>query len=141
MDTEGHQQLVRSYFEARNRNDDSDERFLSPDFERRSPPELRGLAEYRAWKAALRRMWSDERWEVLGLAAADDRVWVHLSNESTHAGEWNGLPATGKRVRFETVNILRIEAGRIAEMWRVADDWSRVRQLGGSVAWPAQVRQ
>jgi len=128
-------QVIRDYFEARNRNDESDEDFLARDFVRRSPPELQGVDEYRFWKAGLRRMWADEVWNILDIISSGDRVWVWLTNESTHVGEWNGLAPTGARVRFETVNIFTVRNGKITEFWRVADDWSRVKQLGGHVAW------
>ena len=129
-------QVIRDYFEARNRNDESDEAFMARDFVRRSPPELHGIDGYRSWKTGLRRMWADEVWNILDVISSGERVWVCLTNESTHVGEWNGLAATGARVRFETVNIFAVRDGKITELWRVADDWSRVKQLGGHVAWP-----
>ena len=129
-------QMIRDYFEARNRNDDSDEVFLARDFVRRSSPELHGVDAYRIWKARLRLMSADEAWNILDLVSSGERVWVWLTNDSTHVGEWNGLGATGTRVRFETVNSFAVRDGKITELWRVADDWSRVKQLGGRVSWP-----
>jgi len=130
-------QVIRDYFEARNRNDESDEIFIARDFIRKSPPELHGLDGYRSWKTALRRMWADEVWNILDMISSGDQVWVWLTNESTHVGEWNGLPPAKARVRFETVNIFTVRNGKITELWRIADDWSRVKQLGGQVAWPS----
>ena len=34
-------------------------------------------------------------------------------------------------------NIITVRNGKITELWRVADDWSRVKQLGGHAAWPS----
>ena len=129
-------QVIRDYFNARNCNDESDEAFLAEDFVRTSPPELQGVDAYRAWKAGLRRMWADEVWNILDIVSSGERVWVRLANESTHVGEWNGLKATRARVRFEMVNIFTLRDGKITKLCRIADDWSRVRQLGGHIAWP-----
>ena len=131
------QRLIREYFGARNAGDaEHATKFLATDFVRHSPPKLVGIPAYNAWLMALRTMWADEVWRILDLATEGDRVWAWLTNESTHIGLWHGLQPTGRRVSFETVNIFRVRDQRIAEMWRVADDWSRFRQLGGEVVWP-----
>jgi len=132
--TNSAESVVRGYFEARNAGDDG-EQFLAADFIRHSPPEIVGIAAYRAWLAALRTMWSDERWTVNDIASNEGTVWAWLTNESRHVGTWRGLPATDRDVVFDVVNIFRIREDRIAEMWRISDDWSRIRQLGGDIRW------
>ena len=131
------EELVRAYFDARNARDGSHgAELLAPDFVRHSPPKLVGIPAYNEWLASLQTMWTDEVWTIVRIATEGDCVWAWLTNESTHVGTWHGLPPTGRRVSFETVNIFRIRGLKIMDMWRVADDWSRFQQLGGKISWP-----
>ena len=45
-------------------------------------------------------------------------------------GEFNGIPATGRRVSLTGISIDRITGGRIVESWEVTDDAGLLRQLG-----------
>ncbi len=65
--------------------------------------------------------------------ASDDRVCVRLTNRATHRGTYRGIPATGKPVVFPSIWILRLDEGKIAEVWRCADDLGRVMQIGGMI--------
>ena len=48
----------------------------------------------------------------------------------THRGDLFGLPATGRRVQVDQINIEHIRDGRIVEHWRVTDELQLMRQLG-----------
>ena len=122
--------LIRRYFEARNRHQDWVSEFIATDYARPEPPYLKGIEAYREFVTAQHAAWEDEVWTILDLAADGDKVWAFLSNTAVHAGEAYGLPATGKTVTFRAVLIFSIAGGKITAMWRVADDLSRVRQLG-----------
>jgi predicted ester cyclase len=50
--------------------------------------------------------------------------------EGTHAGPIHGVPATGRRVRWRQVHVVRMEDGRIAEHWAVSDTASVWEQIG-----------
>ena len=58
---------------------------------------------------------------------------VRITNQATHRGTYRGIPATGKRVVFSAIWIFRIADGKIAEVWRWADDLGRVEQIGGKI--------
>lgn len=47
--------------------------------------------------------------------AEGDLVCTHAWFEGTHTGEWLGIPATGKRVRFQNVSIDRVVDGRVVQ--------------------------
>ncbi len=49
---------------------------------------------------------------------------------ATHQGELMGVGATGKTVEFESIDIIRIEDGKVAEHWGVTDTMSLMQQLG-----------
>ena len=48
----------------------------------------------------------------------------------THEGELMGVAATGKSVEFESIDIIRVEDGKVAEHWGVTDTMSLMQQLG-----------
>ena len=48
----------------------------------------------------------------------------------THQGELMGVGATGTTVEFESIDIIRVEDGKVAEHWGVADTMSLMQQLG-----------
>lgn len=50
--------------------------------------------------------------------------------EGTHAGEFFGVPPTGNRVRWDAVDVYRLENGRIAEEWAADDLTAILYQLG-----------
>ncbi len=64
------------------------------------------------------------------MVAEGDNVWVRFKVTGTHAGEFNRLPPTGKKVNFESVQMYRIVEGKIAECWAVSDSAEFLRQLG-----------
>ncbi len=51
-------------------------------------------------------------------------------NDGTHRGPFMGIPPTGKTVRIDLIDIVRVEDGRIAEHWNVVDQLGLMRQLG-----------
>jgi steroid delta-isomerase-like uncharacterized protein len=55
------------------------------------------------------------------IIAERDIVSVRASVEGTHKGDLLGIPASGKHVRWDAVDVYRIADGKIAEEW-AADD-------------------
>ena len=48
----------------------------------------------------------------------------------THQGELMGVAATGRTVEFESIDIIRVEDGKVAEHWGIADSMGIMQQLG-----------
>ena len=126
---EQNKELIRRYFEARNRHEDWVSEFIATDYARPEPPYLKGIEAYREFVTAQHAAWEDETWTIQDLAADGDKVWAFVSNTATHASEAYGVPATGRSVAFKAVLIFSIAGDKITAMWRIADDLSRVRQL------------
>lgn len=55
------------------------------------------------------------------LIAEGDKVAVMWSNRCEHVGDWLGFSPTGKVVVVTGVDIHRLQDGRLAEHWDVAD--------------------
>ena len=68
---------------------------------------------------------------VEDLVASGDRVAVRLTLRGTNTGPLpDGSPATGLPIEFTDMTIVRIAAGRIAELWGLSDHLSMMAQLG-----------
>lgn len=66
--------------------------------------------------------------EIIDIFGSGDRVAVRFVAKGKHTGELFGMPATGRNVEFNNVNIYRLVDGRISETWQLADSWGLVRQ-------------
>jgi steroid delta-isomerase-like uncharacterized protein len=62
--------------------------------------------------------------------ADGDKVVTRKSFHGRHVGEFMGIPATGREVSIEVIDIVRIADGRIVEHWNVVDQLGLLRQLG-----------
>ncbi len=68
--------------------------------------------------------------EIHWQRADGDVVTTFKTYHGTHLGDFLGVPATGKKVSFETVDAMRVVSGRITDHWGVANLYSVLQQLG-----------
>jgi steroid delta-isomerase-like uncharacterized protein len=65
---------------------------------------------------------SEIRAEEQDVIASDDLVAIRLVVSATHTGNMLGVPATGRRVKWDAVDIYRVtEDGKISEQWAFED--------------------
>jgi predicted ester cyclase len=65
------------------------------------------------------------------IVASDDLVVIRLVVSATHQSDLLGIPATGKQVRWDAVDIYRVEdGGKISEEWASDDMAAFASQLG-----------
>jgi len=67
---------------------------------------------------------------VEDMIAEGDRVVVRMTMRGTQQGALGGIPPTGKQVAVSTIDIVRIEGGKIAEEWGIDDRLGMLQQLG-----------
>jgi steroid delta-isomerase-like uncharacterized protein len=84
----------------------------------------------RAIARSLRSGFPDLRYVIVDLIAEGDRVAARVFVQGTHAGEFRGIPATGRAVSIQQIHIWRVAAGRLEEHWACRDDLAALRQLG-----------
>jgi len=85
---------------------------------------------FRQVVAARRTAFPDIHVTVEDQVAEGDRVSTRRTWRGTHQGPYRGVAATGKRVTWSQISIVRIVEGRIVEDWAVADELSILQQLG-----------
>ncbi len=65
-----------------------------------------------------------------------DTVWVRYAIDATHQGDLVGIPATGRRVHWDAVDVYHLTDGKISEEWAVDDLLAILQNIGYvSVPW------
>ena len=69
--------------------------------------------------------------EAEDIIESGDKAWARIRITGTNDGEFMGMPATGKSVDLQAVDIVRFnEEGVAAEHWGVTDSMTMMQQLG-----------
>lgn len=126
--------LFRRYIDElanRGNMDAADELVAEAMIEHESPPpgSPSGRAGVKHFFAMLRRAFPDIRVTVEDQLADGDRVASRVVCRGTHRGEFMGIPASGNRVQYEAIDIVRISEGQVVEHWGVTDTFALLQQL------------
>jgi predicted ester cyclase len=78
------------------------------------------------WRAAF----PDFHFALEDMIIQGDKVALRIPFTGTHQGKFMGLEPTGKKISVTETLILRIEDGKIAEMWEDYDEYGLRMQLG-----------
>ncbi len=78
----------------------------------------------------LRTAFPDLRLAVEDVVAEGDLVWARIRATGTHQGPFLGTAGTGRPIRVDVIDIVRLAGGRIVEHWGVADRLSLAQQIG-----------
>ena len=62
--------------------------------------------------------------------AEGDKVLTHKTLHATQLGLFMGIPATGKAVAVDVMDILTVAGGKITEHWTVGEMLRMMQQLG-----------
>jgi len=79
---------------------------------------------------ALKAGFPDLRYTLDESIYSGDKLVQRVTGRGTMTGEFNGMPATGKRATWTEIHIGRVVNGRVVEHWGVADQLSMLVQLG-----------
>ena len=79
----------------------------------------------------------DMQIDAQDVIASGDKVVVRASYTGTHQGEFMGMPATGRSVDVQLIDIFRLGGeGLVHEHWGVLDALAMMQQLGVVPAGP-----
>lgn len=127
MTTENNKDLAVKAFDALNKQDPAG---LAAVF---SP---KWAAEFTRMLPGVYALWSGHHIELTDLIAEDDKVWCRLRTSGTHAGEWMGIPPTGRQWTNTGTWFFRVSDGRIVEVEWKMDELNLLRQLGATISPP-----
>lgn len=134
-DLEANKELVRRLYEEGFNKGDLDlvDELVASDVVTHHPIILdapAGSDSIRGGIEMIRKAFPDFQVEIVDLVAEDDRVAAFLTMSGTNEGDYRRGGATGKRGTMRAFFIWRIEDGRLAESWGVADRFGMLQELG-----------
>ena len=94
------------------------------------PDHAPGAAGVRAVVESLRRAFSDFRLTIEDLTTAGDAVWLRMVATGTNDGSFMGNAPTGRPIRIDVFDVIRVQDGRMVEHWGVPDRLGAILQLG-----------
>ena len=97
------------------------------DFGPAHPPGGDGV---RAVIASLRRAFPDFRLTIDDLVVGGDAAWLRMVATGTNHGSFMGHAPTGRPMRADVFDIIRVRDGRMVEHWGVPDRLGVLFQLG-----------
>jgi predicted ester cyclase len=131
MSAEENKALVRRFLEARVNNLNELDEILAPDFVshiKLVPSQQPGREGFKQALAGLYAAFSNRRLIVEGQVAEGDEVWTRFTVRSTHdRGELMGVAPTGRELSSRSIEIHRIEEGKIAEVWGLGSGGLKLR--------------
>src|SRR4029077_6865215 len=90
-------------------------------------PDKKGVRDlYHRLRAAFPDFHADIHWQ----AADGEMGTTYKPDHVTHLGMFLGVAPTGRKIQFETVDVMRVRNGKITDHWGVANLFSLMQQLG-----------
>lgn len=132
--------IVRGFFqEAINGHDlQALDAYCSPDYRWNGSDhsadalsDLHGLGAFKRLVGEFFVAFPDFHTDILDEIVGKDRVVVRYEEGGTHASDFLGVPASGKKVIWPGIGIYRIENGLIAEEWFQSALIDRMRAAAG----------
>jgi steroid delta-isomerase-like uncharacterized protein len=103
---------------------------MRDDYIQHNPDTPQGMAGFKQFFEQMFKAMPDWKYTIKKIIAEGDIVMMYSTTTATHKGEWLGNPPTGNKLNFDVVDIFRIEDGKIAEHWDVADTLKLFTQVG-----------
>ena len=94
------------------------------------PGHAPGAEGVKAVISSLRRGFSDFHLAIEDLTVDGDKVWLRMAGSGTNDGPFMGNPPTGRRMRTDVFDVIRVRDGKIVEHWGVPDRLGTLFQLG-----------
>jgi steroid delta-isomerase-like uncharacterized protein len=94
------------------------------------PEPMRGPAGYIAIIRMMRAGFPDIQWSLEEMVAEGDKVAARFVMRGTHRGVFFGVPASGKTINVQALNIYRFSAGQIVEETGQPDMLALLQQIG-----------
>ena len=135
-ETQNRQTIVRLYEEVVNqgRLEVLDEIAWPDHVEHRPLPGQTQGREGLKQRASMVRAAFNPHFTLEHVIADDEKVAVMWTNRGTHVAEWFGIPATGKEIVTQGVDIFLLRDGRLAEHWDVVDVTDFLTKTGALAA-------
>ncbi|MEX0406811.1 ester cyclase [Aquibium sp. LZ166] len=85
---------------------------------------------YKTFFRVFRQSFTDMDWTVHALVADETHVSARWEIHATFSGDFAGVKADGRRIRFDGMVLYRMERGLIAETWLHINEMVLLSQIG-----------
>jgi predicted ester cyclase len=75
--------------------------------------------------------WPDIQMHIDDRIIDDNKIVARVTFTATHSRTVQGIAPTGRKISFATIDIWRIECGKLAEHWDLVDTVGLQKQLRG----------
>jgi steroid delta-isomerase-like uncharacterized protein len=134
VSAEGNKAVIRRLIEEvyNEGNLDVVDELMAPDiFDHAAVPEHQhGIDGFKHVMEWVRDIGPDTHYAIDDTIVEGDKVAVRMTQSGTRTGTLKGILPTGKSFSVDYVHWFRLADGKVAELWAVRDDLSRLQQLG-----------
>lgn len=89
-----------------------------------------GVEGFKQGVSAFRQAFPDLTAAVDDIFADGEKVVIRITMKGTHQGSFMNMPATGKRIDVQGIDIVRMAGGKAVEHWGILDALTMMQQLG-----------
>jgi steroid delta-isomerase-like uncharacterized protein len=129
-ETDGRTLAARYLTMLNDHNPDGVDGFVAVDYIDHNPFVADGREAHRAFWSSFFTAFPDIEATMDDLIVAGDRVAGRFTYRGTHAGPFNGIPATGNAIEMRSIDIWRIRDGEFAEHWDELNLLDLFQQIG-----------
>jgi len=123
--------LIKQHYEAWFSGDvETIKEIYSPDYVYHSASQDFSKEQTIEWIKPQMEAWSDRTYSMEDIFAKGDKVVSRYIFKGTYEGDYQGIPATGKKVEHTGIEIWQVENGKIVESWEEWDYLGQSLQLG-----------
>lgn len=97
-----------------------------------APDQGKGPEGFMRFFEKFREAFPDLKVAVETMVADEEQVAIAYTVTGTHQGDFQGVAATGKKIKARGVQVARFEDGRIAERWGSSDELGILKQIGAA---------
>jgi len=94
------------------------------------PGQKPGLSGLKESMTEFRAAFPDLKFTLVNVVADSNMIYGLVNVTGTNSGPFMGMPASGKKIDFQAVDIVRLENGKCVEHWGFGDHMKMMEQLG-----------
>ena len=90
---------------------------------------------------AFRQAFPDYQITIHDVIVEGDKVVTRKTFYGTHQGDWMGVPASGRKIAFGGIDIVRFAGDKVVEHWGQFDMLTLAQQIGAIPPAPTAVNE
>ena len=94
------------------------------------PGQILGIGGVKDFVSSLKDAIPDIQFNIEDQVAERDKVVSRYTISGTHQGEFLGVPATGKQIKWTATAMMTVADDKIQEAWLNWDQWGLMQQFG-----------